>query len=167
MKLFFSLLLIGLFFHRQTLAGHGASFALEQIGAQTGLGLNLNYSLDVYENTFLKLNYLELFTYLGKSDNRFRKETISGGTEICRDTTNGQFADKENCNPPLKAEYQPSIEAQQRINERIYFGLGVKLRPLWNSSPVYGIASFNTSEARRIVFRAGSEYLSFGYEMLF
>lgn len=158
--------LFGLFFPKLVLAA-GASLAIATINQQAGLEFNLNYSQEVYNNTFLKLDYLELFVYSGKLDDRYRKETTSAGQEICRDTTNGQFSDKENCRPPYKVEYQPSVGAYYTLNDKFDFGLGFKLRPLWGSSPMFATLAIHTTDTGRAFFRFGGEYASLGYEIQF
>jgi hypothetical protein len=73
-------------------------FAIEANGAQvddvTGGELGIGYRVSIWRVNITP--YIGGFIH-GEDNDRYREETFRNGNTVCRDTTNGQFADDENC----------------------------------------------------------------------
>lgn len=91
-------------------------------------------------------------------DSRYREETFSNGTTICRDTSTGQFANKEKCSD-TNFSYAFSVSADYAISNSIFIGGGVRIGEKTNSfvmlrARVMGRISIHA--------KAGDKYSSMG-----
>jgi|GEM_PF-7016647 hypothetical protein len=150
---------------RTLAAGAAISLAVEE--STIGLELNVNYVWQMFDETFLKINYFDFFVYRGEPDSDYETERTTNGNEICRNKKNGQFADKENCDPPTRFRYQPSLEVNQSLNEKFDLGIGVKIENSGRDTPIFGAMALKIDSSNIVSFRVGDEYLSVGYGMLF
>lgn len=98
-----------------------------------------------------------LFMYQGEND-RYRSETFSNGNEVCRDLTNGQFADKENCDD-LALKVYGKLEATFTIADRVEIGGGARVS---DDVVPYGTVGVRLSPTILIKGSAGKDYYSAG-----
>ncbi|WP_271078618.1 hypothetical protein [Aurantiacibacter sp. MUD61] len=101
--------------------------------------------------------------YAGEND-RYRTETIAGGTEICRDLSNGQFADSEDCdNTEIRAYAR--LEATYTILGSAELGVGGRYSG--DDVQPYGTVSFPIAPRIRIKANAGDDYYALGLRASF
>lgn len=103
------------------------------------------------------------FLYQGDNDRYFR-QTFSNGREVCRDSTNGRFADDELCNN-LAAKAYGKIEASYTIASGPELGAGGrfdgdKVRP-------YGFIAIPVGPAFRLRGNVGDGYYAAGLTLNF
>lgn len=101
---------------------------LKVIEGAAGMGLNGKLSLQ-QGNFFAEINPLDLTLVPGGAKEGYRSETLSDGRDVCRDTSNGQFADKSNC-VSLDVFYAFSANVNYFIKRQefmIYAGPGYRL----------------------------------------
>ncbi|WP_428236720.1 hypothetical protein [Gracilimonas sp.] len=82
---------------------------------KTGIGLSgkILFSVDRF---LINVNPIDLnFIPTGPKDG-FRNETLSDGREVCRNSSNGQFAKKENCTTQFDLIYGLAIDGGYNLN---------------------------------------------------
>jgi hypothetical protein len=100
--------------------------------------------------------------YKGGND-RYDKQTISNGTTICRDLSNGQFANKESCNDSAAKAYG-KLEATYRFGHSVELGGGVRVS---NRTTPYGTLAAFVSDAVAVKAVAGKDYYGAGLALVF
>lgn len=99
-----------------------------------------------------------LLMYQGEND-RYREETIAGGSTICRDQSNGQFADDEKCNNTDFAGFGRIDAALAfRWGE---FGGGVRLSD--DASQAYGRVAVYLGDTWALQAFAGDDFVGAGF----
>lgn len=103
------------------------------------------------------------FIYQGDND-RYEEDTFSNGQTRCRDTTNGQFADKEKCDNTAVKAYG-KVEATYSIPMVAEFGGGAR----FSSDKVRPYGTVAVPLAPRISIRgnAGPKYYALGLKVGF
>ncbi len=97
-------------------------------------------------------------TYYEKDhDPRYRQESAS----ICRDTTNGQFSNKENCQTKSAFKYAPSISTDYTFGNS--FSVGVGIRKSWDTA-TFAQLKFRAKENSWVTIRASKDYYTFGVQ---
>jgi hypothetical protein len=120
-------------------------------GAELGLGYDLGGS------KFRLTPIVGALLYQGDND-RYRDETLSNGRRVCRDRTNGQFADKENCNN-LAARAYGKLEAGYRLSPSLELAAGVRVG---GETTPYGAISVLASDKLALKGFAGKDYYGAG-----
>lgn len=157
---------------RMYLAAAAASLILASGGqaAAAGWGLELN-GAEAYETTGVELGggyrfasgnfsvtpVVGALIYQGENS-RYRSETFKNGNTVCRDISNGQFADDTNCNNTA-AEAYGRLEAGYRFKS---VGIGVGGRFSDSGSGAYGTISALVSERLALKVNAGADYVALG-----
>jgi hypothetical protein len=107
------------------LGSAGLIISESDIGISTLLGLQ-----SFFRRFGLTINPADLGWIPEENQNsRYRKETLSNGRTICRDLSNGQFTDSENCAGTFRTIYAFSIDATYRANTSkypLYLGMGYR-----------------------------------------
>lgn len=92
-----------------------------------------------YKRVLAFVNLADLTFRGSEADGRYRNETFSNGTTVCRDRTNGQFAEKEKCEDGIDLDYAFSTDANFIVADldpvQIYCGAGLRLA---DKTKVYG-----------------------------
>lgn len=99
-----------------------------------------------------------VFLYAGDND-RYRSEEISGGNTICRDLTNGQFADKSNCNNTA-AKLYGKVEGTVAIPLVAEVGAGARFSG--DRTRLYGTAAVDLLPALKLKGNVGDRYAALG-----
>ncbi|MDG2528052.1 hypothetical protein [Caulobacter endophyticus] len=120
-------------------------------GAELGLGYTLS------KGKFRLTPIVGALIYQGDND-QYASQTLSNGRTICRDTSNGQFADKENCNN-VAAKAYGKLEAAYRMGKSLELGVGVRVS---DETTPYGALGVYTSETLAIRGFAGKDYYGAG-----
>lgn len=110
---------------------------LKMIDSEAAIGLDGKFSFG-FKNFYANLNPLDLAFIPQGIKEGYRKETTSSGSTICRDTSTGQFAEKENCLTQYKTVYafSPDINYMLRPEGAVFiFGLGYRLG--YSSTPYF------------------------------
>lgn len=144
-------------------AAHAQPFVFEANGARAGNlnGGELGVGYSALSEHFRLTPIVGAFLYQGDND-RYRQETFSNGTEVCRDTTNGQFAKKENCDNTAVKAYG-KLEAAARFKQ-FEIGAGVRVS---SETTAYGLASFEISDQLALKAFAGKDYYGAGVALRF
>lgn len=133
-----------------TVEANGAR-AQDRWGGEFGVG----YNLHIGPVTVRPIGGV----FLHASDNdRFRSETISDGREVCRDHSNGQFADKSNCND-LAAKLYGRIEGTLTV---LAVEVGAGARFSGDRTRAYGTAAMNVLPKVKIKGNLGDRYGAIG-----
>lgn len=136
-------------------AAEGTGFAGYADGAHKGLELALGYKAEAKTGTAIAVHPLQGVIYSTDPPDGYREETFSNGNTVCRNLSNGRFADKENCEGGAGFEYTPSVELTQRITYPVSIGVGYRAG---KESGAYGTLKIMTSERVYLAIRGGSEY---------
>ena len=144
-------------------SAHAQSFLIEanvaHAGDLDGGELGVGYS---FQNEYFRLTpIVGAFLYKGGND-RYRRETMSNGNEICRDGTTGAFAKKENCNNTAAKAYG-KLEAAVRL-KALELGGGVRVS---SDTTPYGLIGFSASDQLSIKAFAGKDYYGAGGALRF
>jgi hypothetical protein len=95
-------------------------------------------------------------------DQRYRSEIFSNGAEVCRDTYNGQFSNKENCDSSFS--YAAVVSGDFRLTDKFLLGGGLRIGEKAN---LFASLKYSFSDSGGVRLRAGSDYVSaaifFGY----
>lgn len=132
----------------------GISYAKrDQIeGAEIELGYHKTFSSFV-------VNILPLTGIIySKTNSRYREETFSNGSKVCRDTSNGQFADKENCSG-TGFDYGFIVKTDYDILDKFAIGAGVRLG---NKSDVFLTLRSKLTQKMSLQVKGGENYVSAG-----
>jgi hypothetical protein len=125
-------------------------------GGEIGLGYDFTYR-------WLRLTPIAgAFVYKGDND-RYDRQTVSGGNEICRDTTNGQFAAKEKCNN-IAAKAYGKLEGAVRLGSMLEVGGGVRVS---DETQPYGLVALRTQEQFAVQAAVGKDYYAIGLRLRF
>jgi len=114
-----------------------------------------------YRKTFtnIGLNLIPLSGILySKPDPRYRQETFSNGSTVCRDLSNGQFSDKDNCSKS-GFDYGFIASLDYAVTPSIFLGGGVRVGKRTDAFATVR-AQLNTSLTLQA--KAGGDYLSIG-----
>lgn len=136
-------------------AAEGTGFAGYADGIHRGLELAFGFKAEAKTGAAIALHPLQGVIYPTDPPDGYREETFSNGNTICRNLSNGQFADKKNCEGGAGFEYTPSIELTQRITYPVSIGVGYRAG---KESGEYGMLKIMASERVYLAIRAGSEY---------
>lgn len=130
---------------------------------QNGLEVAIGYSWAL-QRLSVTLNYLAGVFYEGEEPEHYREETSSAGSTICRDQRNGQFAEKEKCQPEIEFDYAPSIEIDYWLTPRFAFGVGYRGG---DEAGAVGLLSYKMTGEWFLSVRAGSDYHGIGVGVSF
>lgn len=119
-------------------------------GAELGLGYSWTKA------GFRLTPVVGALVYKGDND-RYSSQTLSNGNTICRDRTNGQFADKDNCND-LAAKAYGKIEAAYRF-EHLEIGGGVRIS---SDTTPYGLIGLDLNPGLQLKGFGGKDYYGAG-----
>lgn len=100
---------------------------IDFVGGLRG-SLTLPYFYDSGVISHISLADLGMNVSKSASDSRYRTEHLSNGNTICRDTTNGQFAKKENCEDGY--DFNTFFASSADISVKLsitYFGVGYRV----------------------------------------
>lgn len=103
----------------------GTAFVGYASGAHNGLEFGLGFVKEIARFAISVQPIAGVF-YSVESDSRYSEETFSNGRMICRDHSNGQFADKEKCSGDIGFEYTPSVEFLFRFESPFVIGAGFR-----------------------------------------
>jgi hypothetical protein len=119
-----------------------------------------------YQKTFTswRLNIIPLSgIFYRKDDSRYREETFSNGQTVCRDTTNGQFADDDKCNQ-TGFDYGFIGGAEFLVTDRFHLGAGIRIG---KETDIFAMAGYRVWERVSVQVKAGADYRSIGLFMNF
>mgnify|MGYP003409418649 CR=1 FL=1 len=91
---------------------------------------------------------------------------FSNGNTICRDESNGQFADDELCNSEIDTEWRATAELQLRVADNVLIGAGGiyviqgDLDSDEERLSAYGSMTLELTPRFAINFKGGSDYAS-------
>lgn len=100
----------------------------------------------------------------GEENTRYDTQTQSNGTEICRDLTNGQYSNKENCSGNYDGRGFVSLEAGYLVSNSTSIGLGVRRAEV--TSP-YAVVNFGSAAGFKFRLAGGKDYASIGVSLGF
>lgn len=151
------LLLLLVFTHDlQAQVKESAKFKLSSgfITAEAKPALHLQAGIEpVLGRWLLSVNFLDVgITSTQASGSRYRNETTSDGRTICRDTSNGQFANSGNCAADVETYFAFTGDVKYDISggiKQVYVGAGYRLG---RGKTPYGIISINPSENPNSLF---------------
>ena len=106
----------------------------------------------VFGRFMFSVNFLDVGLTSGEASGRYRNETTSDGRTICRDGSNGQFADSENCAPPTDAYFAFTGDAKYDISKgknEAFVGVGYRIG---RGSTPYGTMSVRPSSNPSSIF---------------
>lgn len=115
-----------LFFFSVPACAQVAGFFGYGAGANEGVEFALGYTHKWDSETAISVYPLQWVAYETPPSDRYREETFSNGQTVCRDRSNGQFADKEKCEPSTGFEYTPSIEVIRKVAPELILGIGYR-----------------------------------------
>lgn len=130
-----------------------------ETGERSGAEIGIGYRFGV--QNFRLTPVVGAFVYPSEDD-RYRQETFSGGQTVCRDTTNGQFADGELCGPDVRA--YGKLEGTYRFANRFEAGLGVRVS---DETTAYGTAALLFGRGLAVKVNAGQDYVAGGLALAF
>jgi len=139
-------------FHGVSLTGE---IAVAQVADLTGaeLGLGARYIAGGLRLTGMAGGFLH-----ANQDDRYRSETFGNGNTVCRDTTNGQFADDANCAPDVAA--YAKLEASWLFDGGLEIGAGARFSD-GQTSP-YGTLGYVWPGGASIYAAGGQDYAGLG-----
>lgn len=137
---------------------------VKSVEGETGIGLNGKFSFKI-NRFFAEVNPLDLtFVPEGVQDG-YREETTSDGRTICRDTSNGQFAQSENCEMTYSTYYAVSGNINYSLSDEVaffYFGPGFRLgtatTPYINVGLIFGNGPFSKDQHWFVKSSAGKQF---------
>lgn len=91
-------------------------------------------------------------------DDRYRSETFANGRTVCRDTSNGRFADDANCAPDIAA--YAKLEGSWLFDERFELGGGVRISEAV-ASP-YATLGYRWPNGLAVYGAGGDDYAALG-----
>ena len=90
-----------------------------------------------------------------KDDSRYREETFSNGNTVCRDRTNGQFADDEKCGASFSYAFIASTD--YALSEAMAIGAGVRIG---KDSDAFLSARIKVGQSLSLLVQGGGKYVS-------
>ncbi|MFT6661347.1 MAG: hypothetical protein ACJA0K_001339 [Maricaulis maris] len=129
----------------------GIAHAGEITGSEVGVGAR-------YAVSDIRLTGIVGGFIYPNSDDRYRSETFNNGNTICRDTSNGQFADESRCAADVSA--YGKLELSYAFTDRFEGGLGGRFGE--DGSSPYGTLAYRWPSGWAVYGAAGSEYASAG-----
>ncbi|HYG27572.1 MAG TPA: hypothetical protein VD906_11755 [Caulobacteraceae bacterium] len=99
-----------------------------------------------------------LFVTTGEDDGRYREETFSNGNTVCRDTSNGQFADDVNCAANYDTAAYGKLEAAWRFTDSFELGAGARLTE--DEAKPYAVLGFGSTWGVKAA--VGDDYYALG-----
>lgn len=150
--------------HSLVASAQWTGFAGYADGAHDGAELAFGYRYETSSGTSISLHALQGVIYSTGAPDGFRKETFSNGQTVCRDLSNGQFSEKENCQSGFGFEYTPSAEVAQRITSSFSIGAGYRAG---DAVGAYGAIHIQAFKVAHIVARVGPEYVGAAFGIHF
>ncbi|MGE6698211.1 hypothetical protein ACQKH5_11005 [Hyphomonas sp. NPDC076900] len=95
-------------------------------------------------------------------DDHYQRETFSNGGEVCRDTTNGQFADDARCAPDVA--WRGLVTGELNLGPNVSAGGGYLFG---DQEAGFGSLRYNFSNRWALQGRVGSEYGSLAVSLRF
>lgn len=127
----------------------------DQWGVELGAGVNVGLG------GFTLRPGAGVLVFAGENED-FRSETIGNGNTICRDLSNGQFADSERCdNTELRAYAR--LEASYTFPASAEVGVGARYSG--DEIEPYGTISFPVGPRVRIKANGGENYYALGLRL--
>lgn len=127
-------------------------------GAIDGFEVQLGYRKIVGDVGF---NIIPLSGIWYKNDNsKYREETFGNGSTVCRDKSNGQFADTEKCGPSFG--YAAIFAADYSVSEKFKVGLGLRVG---KDTDPFATLRYAITEKVSLQVSAGGKYSTFGIAM--
>lgn len=139
--------------------GEGLDLTAEIAGAQiadlTGveLGLGARYGVGGLRLTGMVGGFLH-----PNQDDRYRSETFANGNTVCRDTTNGQFADDANCAAEVAA--YGKLEASWLFDGGLEVGAGARFSE--DQTSPYGTLGYVWPNGVAAYAAGGEDYVGLG-----
>lgn len=93
------------------------------------------------------------------ADSRYYNQTQKNGTEVCRDSSNGQYAKSEKCSGTAKFRAFAQLEAGYRMGTFGTLGAGVRVS---DETLPYAVVNFGGPGRANFRIAAGKEYASLG-----
>lgn len=95
-------------------------------------------------------------------DDQFESETFSNGQKVCRDSSNGQFTNEENCGPDTA--WRGTVTGEFNISSSVSIGGGYLFG---DQSAGFGSLRYNFSQRVSAQGRIGSDYGSIAVSLRF
>lgn len=102
--------------------------------------------------------------FYANSGSRYHSETFSNGRTVCRDSTNGQFSDADNCSSSFSFDYAAIFSGDYAISKSFVIGAG--LRAGKQADP-FLTARYRISDNFGFQAKAGGKYSGFGFSFGF
>ena len=131
-----------------------------------GWELELGGRVDWNDFIYFSASPANVVIFEGDAPEGFHNETFSNGNTICRDESNGQFADDELCNSEIDTEWRAAAEFQLRVADNVLIGAGGiyviqgDIDPDEERLSAYGSMTLELTPRFAINFKGGSDYAS-------
>jgi len=125
-------------------------------------GAELGFGRDFGNSRFRVTPQLGLFVYQGDND-RYYIDTFSNGTERCRDSQTGQFADDSRCNNSETKAYG-KLEGAVTLGQSWELGIGARFS---DDTTPYGLITKKFSGNGLVKAFAGEDYYAVGFGLKF
>ena len=153
--------------HADTTSSANIAIGYAEANKNKGLEIDLTLSTVINDKVILNLTPIGGIFYQKKDDN-YRKETFFNDQEVCRDTRNGQFAEKDNCDKK-GFDYAASADINLKLNDYVTVGAGSRFGKKINPYGTIVVSSkkdsFNNSFGLRGKF--GKDYYSLDFVINF
>jgi hypothetical protein len=97
--------------------------------------------------------------FYNDKNSRYQNETFKNGKTICRDKSNGQFSNKENCDGNF--EYAALTSIDYSINEKFNIGVGARINED-RESTAFATARYKLTSTISVNLKYGNNYQSIG-----
>jgi hypothetical protein len=97
-----------------------------------------------------------ILSFGSNTDSTYREETFDNGTTVCRDHSNGQFANKEKCNN-IDFDYAAILSADYSLTEMFALGAGVRVG---NNVDAFGTLRAKLSDIIAVQVNGSPKYFS-------
>jgi len=142
------------------LAANAQNIVVEGAGARAhsiwGGELGVGYNLRAGPVTLRPIG--GVFLYAGDND-RFQNETFSNGNQICRDLSNGQFADDSDCNNTAAKLYG---KVEGTVSVPLFAEIGAGARFSGERVRIYGTAAADIFPRIKLKANVGDRYVALG-----
>ena len=143
-------------------AGPVVHAAVSNVNSEAAVELGLGYAFKA--DKFYVAPAIGIELTQGEENTRYRTQTQSNGTEVCRDSTNGQYSNKENCSGNTDGRGFVSLEAGYRVADSTSVGIGVRRAEV--TSP-YAVVNFGSLSGFKFRLAGGKDYASIGASLGF
>lgn len=141
-------------------AAASAQVAIEANGARAqsrwGGELGLGYNLRAGPITFRPIG--GALIYAGDND-RYDRQTLANGNTVCRDTSNGQFANRDRCGNTAVSWY---AKTEATVSIPLVAEIGAGARFSSDKTRFYGTVAFPVLPALKVKGNVGQRYFAAG-----